>query len=75
MRDGYQCLLLNEFDTTKNFYKVLDAEYRIRNYAKEMPNSYHLGMFACSKQILSVEMIGSDQFKANELAVEEDAAN
>ena len=44
-----QCLLINEFDAQSNFYKRFAGEQKIRKLATQFPNSYHLGIFACSR--------------------------
>ena len=51
MKDGMQCLVLNEFDTQTNFYKLLPVEDKIRLYGTVFPNSYNIAIFACCREV------------------------
>ena len=45
--DEQECLLLNEFDDEyRNFCKVYNFEERIKQMARDFPESYHIGIFA-----------------------------
>ena len=49
LMNGSQCILTDEFDSKINFYARFPAEQYIRRLAQNFPNSYHLGVFACSR--------------------------
>ena len=47
---GSQYVLFNEFDASRNFYKMFAAEKNIRLMANKFPNLYQVGIFACSRK-------------------------
>ena len=47
---GNQTLMTNEFDSVSNFYKRFPIEVLMRIFAKNNPNSFHLGIFACCRE-------------------------
>ena len=48
--DGQECIILNERDDDDpNFCIAYKAEYKIREFAADFPNSYHVGIFCCKK--------------------------
>ena len=49
LKDGTQMMLYNEYDTKKKFYKMLQAEAKLRIWAEIYPNSYIIGIFACCR--------------------------
>ena len=51
MKDGMQCLVLNEFDPETGFYKLLPVEEKIRLYGTVFPNSYNIAIFACCREV------------------------
>ena len=40
MKDGEQCLLINEYDVNTKFYKMVAIEAAIKNLASKFPNAY-----------------------------------
>ena len=46
-----QYLVLNEFDEESKFYKLFPVEERIRNIAKNNPNSYSIAIFDCNREL------------------------
>ena len=50
LKDGGQIILLNEFDKFKGYYKDHKTENQLRWLAKNFPNSYIVGIFACCRQ-------------------------
>ena len=51
LKDGIQWLLLNEFEEKTGFYKLLNAEGKLRFWAEIYPNAYIIGIFACCRQL------------------------
>ena len=52
-----QAIILNEFDTRSNFYKIANVEQIIRDIAEKNPNSYSIAIFACCRQNLELSKI------------------
>ena len=50
LKDGTQMMLYNEYDKRAGFYKMLQAEAKLRTWAEIYPNSYVIGIFACCRQ-------------------------
>ena len=50
--EASQCVLVNEYDKRKNFYKIWKVESVIRGIAKKFPNSWSLTIFACCREVL-----------------------
>ena len=50
LKNGMTSLLLNEFDKSNRFYKMLEAESLIRKFAHNYPNSYTVAIFACCRE-------------------------
>ena len=54
-----QGFLLNDFDESKKFYRILGAEEKIRVLAENFGNSYHIGVFTCCRMLeTAVKMSG-----------------
>ena len=51
IQDGRQVILLNEFLSTKGFYKIFGVEENIRLMAQKFPNAYLVVIFACCREI------------------------
>ena len=49
LKDGMQALLYNEYDPSTRFYKVLNAEAKLRLWSEIYPNAYIIGIFACCR--------------------------
>ena len=49
--NGSQGVVVNEFDKKTEFYKIWKIEALIRYFAKTYPNSYHLAIFACCREV------------------------
>ena len=58
LADGGQAIVLNEFDPKKKFYKLFAAEKNIRTIADAYPNTYHVCIFACCRQLLEDDLMG-----------------
>ena len=50
MKNGSQCVLLNEFDKEENFYKTFSPEAAIRSNARYRSNTYHVAVFASCRE-------------------------
>ena len=48
---GQQNLLVNEYDARTTFYKRFKAETIIRDFSMKMPNTYHVAIFACCREL------------------------
>ena len=46
-----QCILLNEFDRMKQFYKLYAVETEIRRWSEKYKNCYFAVVFACCREI------------------------
>ena len=55
LKNGTQTLVLNEFDETTQFYKLLDAEHKMRLLSDMYCNSYIIAIFACCREIFDYE--------------------
>ena len=53
LKDGGQIILLNEFDRLNGYYKTYKIEVQLRWLAKNFPNSYIVGIFACCRQVFN----------------------
>ena len=51
LKDGQQNIVINEYDPEKEFYKLYGAEYKVRYWAENFPNSYIISIFACCRQL------------------------
>ena len=51
IKDGMQCLVLNEYDPQTKFYKLLRVEEKIRLYGAAFQNSYNIAIFACCRDV------------------------
>ena len=47
-----QCILLNEFDKFRGFYKLNAIETQIRQWSDKYVNCYFATIFACCREIL-----------------------
>ena len=54
IQDGRQVILLNEFFSSKGFYKIFGVEENIRLLAQKYPNAYLVVIFACCREIFMV---------------------
>ena len=68
LTDGMQNLIFNDYDPKTNFYKMYRAEAKIRSFAETYPNSYVIGIFACSRSTfdhtwMKNQCISLEQFK------------
>lgn len=50
-KDSRQHLLLNEFDSAKKFYKMVDIEYSLQFIAKKQKNVYLIGVFSIGRRV------------------------
>ena len=48
---GQQNLLVNEYDARTTFYKRFKAETIIRDFSMKLPNTYHIAIFACCREL------------------------
>ena len=48
---GTQHIVLNEFDGRMYFYKLYDAENKIRLFSKLFKNCYFISIFACCREL------------------------
>ena len=55
--------MVNEFDKKAKFYQMFNAERKIRAFAESFPNTFHLGIFACCRQIEDASMQGKLSFE------------
>ena len=53
IEDGQQTIALNEYNCITGFYKLFPMEAQIRQLASDYPNSYHISIFACCRDILT----------------------
>ena len=51
LKAGTQHILINEYDHSAQYYKMIPAEAKLRNWAETFPNSYIVGIFACCRQL------------------------
>ena len=51
LMEGNQVLVLNEWDKGQGFYRLFQAEKRLRMLADSYENCYVIGIFACCRQI------------------------
>ena len=52
-KEGTQYVAINELDAETGFYQLFDAEKKIRDFAETYPNSYHIAIFACCRQLFN----------------------
>ena len=57
-RSSNQHIVLNEFDKSTQFYKLLGAEAKIRVLSEELKNGYFIALFACCRELYSVNRHG-----------------
>ena len=50
---GQQNIVVNVYDKLGRWYKRFPFEYWIRKFAKDYPNTYHVVVFACCREIYS----------------------
>ena len=55
LKNGTQTLVLNEYDTDGEFYKLLDAEHKMRLLSDMYSNSYIIAIFACCREIFDFD--------------------
>ena len=67
-KNSRQCLLLNEFDEKKKFYKDEDIEYLMAFAAKKSKNVYFVGVFSLGRRVFD-PMKHSGFLKKEEAAV------
>ena len=51
MDGGMQAWLCNEWDSRKGSYRIVSAESLVRGLAGAHPNSYHVCIFACCREV------------------------
>ena len=51
IREGSQCIVLNQFDAKYEFYQLRPVERDIRLISGTYKNSYLVGIFACCREI------------------------
>ena len=72
IQDGRQVILLNQFDKSKGFYKILGVEEDMRKKAAQFSNAYLITIFACCREIFLVAQhsggISREQVKVIQLA-------
>ena len=44
-------MLVNEFDKRSTFYRRFKAESIIRDFSMKLPNTYHIAIFACCREL------------------------
>ena len=49
LRDGTQCIVLNEYDKKTQYYKMYLVEKKLRFWAEIYPNLYIISIFACCR--------------------------
>ena len=66
LKDGMQYVALNEFDSSKGFYKIINIEGFIRSASEVYnTNAYFISFFACCRQIyMPQQMKGQVQASA-----------
>ena len=50
-KEGSQSIVINEFDPEAEFYRLWPAEADIRQWSEKFHNTYHVGLFACCREI------------------------
>ena len=65
--NGTQQIVLNQFDTKMQFYKIYDIENKIRLFSKLFKNCYLISIFACCREIFRSHK-HTDCIGANSLA-------
>ena len=55
LKNGTQTLVLNEYDQESEFYKLLEAEHKMRLLSDMYSNSYIIAIFACCREIFDFE--------------------
>ena len=51
IRDGVQCILLNQYSKKSEFYMLHSVERDIRYVSELCKNAYLVGIFACCREI------------------------
>ena len=72
IQDGRQIILTNEFEKSRQFYKVLGVEQNIRENARNFSNAYLITIFACCREIRSPGIHTGGFDKAYVLAKQEE---
>ena len=54
-KNSMQWVVLNEYDTKTEFYKLHNAEEKIRVYSKNYMNCYFISLFACCREIFAAK--------------------
>ena len=49
--DDLQSILTNEYDEKSRYYKQFPAERCVKDLAASHPNSYHVAVFACNREL------------------------
>ena len=49
--DGMQAYVLNEWDPSNKYYKIFNAEKKVRALAESYYNTYNISIFACCRML------------------------
>ena len=49
--NGMQAVVVNEYNQRLRYYKLWYVENMIRKFARSHPNSFHLSIFACCREV------------------------
>ena len=61
--DGMTQIALNQFDKKKEFYKMINAEAKLRYWAEIYPNAYIICIFACCRQLYQKDIMTGYSFE------------
>ena len=50
-KEGSQSIVINEIDPDAEFYRLWPAEADMRDWSEKFRNTYHVGLFACCREI------------------------
>ena len=73
LHEGNQSIVLNEYDKSKGFYKLLPVEKKLRTWANIFPNAYFIGIFACCRTLWDNDEMCGLISKADKEVFEQDA--
>ena len=51
LMDGMQAYVLNEWDPSNKYYKIFNAEKKVRALAESYYNTYNISIFACCRML------------------------
>ena len=52
MQNGLQTVIVNQYCRKTRYYKLWHVENLIRQLARKYPSSFHVGIFACCREVL-----------------------